>query len=152
MTLQILKSRYENKKKTFQFIQLNVHWTQHAKKNSNMELILTILLQPIWSTTKEYVQKHISNDKWLTTSTRIFYKNSSASLDCINELCSAIDSTVATVHKNVTSQHQIKALKFGRMQHVKVIEWNKWKIWNPEQYEITATTLPHNILQLQLLG
>jgi len=37
----------------------------------------------------------------------MFYKNSSASLECItiSELCSAIDSTVATVHENFTSQH-----------------------------------------------
>ena len=52
----------------------------------NMELILTLLLQPIWSTPKECVQNQISNDKWLTTSTRVFYKNSSVSLGCINPL------------------------------------------------------------------
>jgi len=34
---------------------------------------------------------------------------------------SAIDSTVATVHKKFTSKHQIETLKFGRMQHVKFI-------------------------------
>ena len=56
-----------------------------------------------------------------------------------------IDSTVATVHENFTSQHQIETLKFPRMQHVKFIAWNKWKIWKPKQYEITATILPHNI-------
>jgi len=34
------------------------------------------------------------------------FKNSSASLDSISELCSAINSTVvATVHENFTSQH-----------------------------------------------
>jgi len=38
------------------------------------------------------------------------------------------------------------------MQHVKFIAWNKWKIWKPKQHEITATILPHKILQLQLLG
>jgi len=65
----------------------------------------------------------ISIDKWFVTSTRIFYKRSSASLDCnsISELCSAINSTVATLHENLTSQHQIEKLKFGRMQHAKFI-------------------------------
>jgi len=50
---------------------------------------------------------HISNDKSLITSTRIFHKSSSASLDCISisELCSAINTTVATVHENFTSQN-----------------------------------------------
>jgi len=50
---------------------------------------------------------HISNDKWLITSVRIFYENSSALLDCIIiiELCSAINSTVATVYESFTSQH-----------------------------------------------
>jgi len=38
------------------------------------------------------------------------------------------------------------------MQHVKFIAWNKWKIWKPKQYEITSTLLPHNTLQLHLLG
>jgi len=48
-----------------------------------------------------------ANDKWLITSIRIFYKNSSALLDCISisELCSAINSTLATVHGSFTSQH-----------------------------------------------
>jgi len=122
------------------------------KRNSNMELIRTLMLQPMWSTTKECVQMHIFNDKFLVTSARILYKNRNASLDCINELCNAIDSTVGTVHKNFTSQHQIEALKFGRMQHVKCIAWNKCKVWKPKQYEITTTLLKHNILQLQLLS
>jgi len=43
-----------------------------------MELIQTLFLQPIWSTSKECVQKQISSDRWLTIATRIFYKNSSA--------------------------------------------------------------------------
>jgi len=47
-------------------------------------------------------------------------KSSSASLDCISELCSAIDNTVATVNEKSTSQHQTGTLKFGRMQHVKL--------------------------------
>jgi len=58
MTFQILKSRYENQK-TLQFRQLNVCWT--LRRNSNMELILTLLLQSIWSTTKKCVQKQVSN-------------------------------------------------------------------------------------------
>jgi len=49
-----------------------------------MELIHTLILQPIWSTTKECVQTQISNEKWLTTSTRIFYINSNASLSYIS--------------------------------------------------------------------
>jgi len=128
--------------------------TKHSmpRRNSNMELIQTPILQPIWSTTKKCVQKQVSNDKWLITSTRIFYKTSSPSLDCINELSSAIDSTIAIVHKNFTLQHQIETLKFGRMQHVKFITWSKWKIRKPQQYEVTATTLPQKILWLLLLG
>jgi len=53
------------------------------------------------------LQMHVSNDKWLITSIRILYKNSSALLDSISiiELCSAINSTVATVHESFTSQH-----------------------------------------------
>jgi len=37
----------------------------------------------------------------------MFYKNGSDSLNCISisELCSAINSTVATVHDSFTSQH-----------------------------------------------
>jgi len=37
----------------------------------------------------------------------MFYKNGSASMHCISicELCSAINSTVATIHENFTSQH-----------------------------------------------
>jgi len=37
----------------------------------------------------------------------MFYKNGSVSLHCISisELCSAINSTVATVHENFTLQH-----------------------------------------------
>jgi len=64
-------------------------------------------LQPIWSTTRECVHMHISNDKWLATSIRIFHKNGSALLDSISisELCSVINSTVATVHESFTSQH-----------------------------------------------
>jgi len=36
----------------------------------------------------------------------MFYKNSSASLDCIriSQSCSAINSTFASVHENFTSQ------------------------------------------------
>jgi len=50
-----------------------------------------------------------------------------------------------------TSLHSIKLkLKFGRMQHMKFIAWNKWKIWKPKQYEITLRLLSHNILPLQL--
>jgi len=73
-------------------------------------------LQPIWSTIKECVKMHISNDKWLITSSRIYYKNSSASLDCISisESCSAINSTIATVHENFTSQPYIEALSLVR--------------------------------------
>jgi len=59
---------------------------------------------------------------------------------------------VATIHGNFTSKHQTETFKFGRMQHLKFIAWNKWKIWTPKQYEITATLLPHNLLHLQLLG
>jgi len=90
--------------------------TEHnmLRWNSNMELILTLLLQSIWSTTKECIQKQISKDKWLIASARTFYTNSSASLDCINELRCAIDSRVATVNKNFTSQHQIKRLNLAR--------------------------------------
>ena len=128
--------------------------TEHSmlRRKSNMEMIQILILQPVWSITKECVQKQISNDKWYTTSTRTFCKSSSASLDCINEWCCAIDSTVVTVRDSITSQHQIETLKFGRMQRVKFIAWNKWKMWKPKQYEITATILPHKILQLQLLG
>jgi len=45
---------------------------------------------------------HISNDKWLITSTRIFHKNGSASLHyiSISELCSTTNRTVAAVHEN----------------------------------------------------
>jgi len=44
----------------------------------------------------------ISNDKRLITSTRIFYKSSSASLDCssISELCSTTYNTVAILDEN----------------------------------------------------
>jgi len=38
------------------------------------------------------------------------------------------------------------------MQHMKFIAWNKWEKGKLEQYKITATLLPCNILQLQLLG
>jgi len=49
---------------------------------------------------------HISNNESLITSTRIFHKNGSALLHCISisELCT-INSTVAAVHENFTSQH-----------------------------------------------
>ena len=79
------------------------------------------ILQPIWSTTKDCVQMHISNDKWLITTTRIFYKNSSASLDCvtISELCSAIDSTVAILFMK-TSLHSIK------LKHSNLAGCNIW--------------------------
>jgi len=110
----------------------------------------TQILQPMWSTTKESAQMHISNDKWLITSTRIFYKSSSASLDCISELCRAVNCTVATVHEKFSSQHRIERLKFGRMQHMKFITWNKRNIWKPKQYKITGILLPRNILQLHL--
>jgi len=33
---------------------------------------------------------------------------------------------------------------------MKLLSWNKRKIWKLQQYKITATFLPHNILQLQL--
>jgi len=36
------------------------------------------------------------------------------------------------------------------MQHMKIIAWNKRKIWKPKQYEITATLPPRNVLQLHL--
>jgi len=49
----------------------------------------------------------------IITSTGIFYKNSSVSLDCINELCSAIDSIVATIRENFTSKHQIETLNLA---------------------------------------
>jgi len=79
----------------------------YTSSNSNMELIRILTLQPIWLTTKESVQMQISSDKWLITSTRIFYKTSSASLDCISisEVSSTTDNTVAAVHENVTSLH-----------------------------------------------
>jgi len=38
------------------------------------------------------------------------------------------------------------------MQHMKLISWNKRKIWKLKQHKITAKFLPHNILQLQLLS
>jgi len=37
---------------------------------------------------------------------------SSVSLDRIDELCSAVDSLVVTVHENFTSKHQIKILSW----------------------------------------
>ena len=128
--------------------------TKHSmpRRNSHMQLIQTSILHPRWSTTKECIQMQISNNKWRITTTRIFYYNSSASLYCINELCCEIDSSVAIVHKNFTLQHHIETLKFGRMQHVKFIAWNKWKIRKPKQCEITATILSHKILRLQLRG
>jgi len=51
-----------------------------------------------------------------------------------------------------TSFHSIKieAIKFGSMQHMQLIAWNKRKIWKPKQYKITTTLPPRNILQLQL--
>ena len=144
-TTSTVKSRYENEKHSG----LD-SWmcTEHSMltRNSNMELIQTLIPNPTWSTTEECVQKQIFNDKWLTTSTRIFYKSSSASLDCItiSELRSAIDNIVAIVHENFTSQHRIEKLKFGRMQHVKFIAWNKWKIWKLKYYEITAALPPYH--------
>jgi len=41
--------------------------TKHSmpRRNSNMELIQTSILQPIWSTTAECVQKQISNESYL---------------------------------------------------------------------------------------
>jgi len=67
---------------------------------------------------------HIYNDKWVLTSLRIFYKNSSTLLNCvsINELCSAIDSTVATVH-------------CSWKLHFKALHWNI-KIWQDATWEI----------------
>jgi len=55
MTLQLPKLRYENQK-TLQFRQLNVYWTQHAKKKQQYGTDSDIILQPIWSTTKLCVQ------------------------------------------------------------------------------------------------
>jgi len=53
----------------------------------------------------------------------MFCKNGSASLHCISisESCSAINTTVATIHDNFTSQHQIETIKFGRMEHIQFI-------------------------------
>ena len=52
-----------------------------------------------------------------------------AVLHCISisELCSVINSTVATVHETFTSRNN----KFVRMQHMQFIAWNKQKIWKP---------------------
>jgi len=55
---------------------------------------------------KEIVQMRISNDKSLTTSTRIFYKIISASLDCISisDLCSAktqLQLFMKTLHHSI---------------------------------------------------
>jgi len=58
----------------------------------------------------------------------MFYKNSSALLHWISELCSATDSTVAAARENFTSWHQIATLKFVRMQYVKFTACNKWKL------------------------
>jgi len=59
-TLHLLKPRYENQKHS----SLD-SWmcTEHSmlRRNSNMELIQTSILQPIWSTAKECVQKQIFN-------------------------------------------------------------------------------------------
>jgi len=146
MPLQLRKSRYKNQKKHFRLYSCMCTEHNTLKTNSNMELIQILLLQLMWSTV---IQKQISNDKWLITTTTTF---NSAALDCINELCSAIDIAVATVHKNLPSHHKIETFQFGRMEHAKFIAWSKWKIWRPKQHEITATILPHKILQLQLLG
>jgi len=35
------------------------------------------------------------------------------------------------------------------MQHMQFIARNKWKMWKPKLYKITATLPPRNILQLQ---
>jgi len=53
---------------------------------------------------------HIYNDKLLITSTRIFYKNGSVSLDCINisELCSATNNSLQLLLFMKTSHHSIK--------------------------------------------
>jgi len=72
---------------------------------------------------------HFSNDKWLITSTRMFHKMAVLHCISISELCSAINTTVATTHENFTSQHWIETIKFGRMQHMSFIAWNKRKIW-----------------------
>ena len=71
----------------------------------------------------EKQEEYCNKNQNQITSTIIFYKTSSASLDCvsINDLRSAIDTTIGTLHDNFTSQHQIETLKFGRMQHVKFI-------------------------------
>ena len=90
---------------------------------------------------------HISNDKWLITSIRIFYKNISVLLDCISlsELCSATNSTIAIVPESFTSQHSIETLNLAgcniRIHYMKQTENMKLK-----EYEITATLLPHNTL------
>jgi len=36
------------------------------------------------------------------------------------------------------------------MQHMQFIAWNKLQIWKPQQYKITATLPPRNILHLEL--
>jgi len=74
---------------------------------------------------------HIPNDKWLITSTRIFYKNSSSSLDCISisALCSPINSTVATVYVNFT---------------ITALNWNN-KIWQDAACEIHCTKQTENM-------
>jgi len=64
--------------------------------------------------------------------------------------CISISELCSTVHENFISQHEIEAIKFGRMQHMQFIAWNKRKIWKPKQYKIAATLPPRNILQLQL--
>ena len=79
------------------------------------------------------------------------YKNSSASLECINELRCAIYSAVAIVQKSFILQHQIATLKFGSKQYVKFMTWKSKKIGKPKEYEFTATMLPHKIIDLQLL-
>jgi len=54
----------------------SVHWPQDAKKkNSNMELIQTLVLQPISSSTKKCISVHDAHFqcKWLISSTHDIY-------------------------------------------------------------------------------
>ena len=121
-------------------------------ENSNMLLIQTLILQPTSSTTKEVYECIFPMTNDLSLQQEYFMKSTSAPLHCISELCSAMHSTVATVHESFHSQHQIETVKFGRMQHVKINARNNWKIWKLKQYEPTAALVPHNILQLHILN
>jgi len=134
-------------KKSLQFRQLNAPWTQHAKDKIAIWNWFRHWYHRLYHQLPRNVYKckfPMTND--LPSQEENLTKSRSALLDCISELCSATDIPVATVHENFTSQHQIGALKFGRMQRVKFTAWNKWKIWKLKQYEITATLRPHNTL------